>query len=275
MTLEEMKRKKRERGLTNKMVAELSGVPLGTVQKIFSGATQAPRKETIDALEALLGAEKRPAVRLNRSDGLSAATMSVREALPAERYAVEKSGKYTNNDYYALPDDERWELIEGEFFRMESPTKMHQGVLGSLCVQLDACIEQHAGQCFLYMAPSDVELGELNNTVVQPDLYIHCDPGKESNRPHQGAPDFVIEIVSTSNRAHDLWRKQDLYRRCGVKEYWIVDPEKKRVVVYDFASDELPFTYTFEDVVPVRISEGNCSVDFRKVYNRVKHLYEN
>ena len=275
MTLEEMKRKKRERGLTNKMVAELSGVPLGTVQKIFSGATQAPRKETIDALEALLGADISPTVRLNRSDGLSAATMSVREALPAERYSVEKYGNYTNEDYYALPDDERWELIEGELFKMESPTKTHQGILLAITLQLDACVEQHAGQCFLYMAPSDVELGELNNTVVQPDLYIHCDPAKESNRPHHGAPDFALEVISPSNRAHDLWRKQDLYRRFGVKEYWIVDPEKKRVVVYDFAADELPFTYTFEDVVPVRISEGNCSVDFRKVYNRVKHLYEN
>ena len=196
---------------------------------------------------------------------------------PAPAYGVREAEKkeYTLKDYYALPDERRVELIDGVFYDMASPSKLHQSILGSLYLQLDACVEKHEGACFLYLAPSDVELGEDGKTVVQPDLYIHCSPEKESNRPHHGAPDFVLEILSPSSRGHDIWRKQELYRRYGVKEYWIVDPEQKRVLVYLFDREEFPKIYSFADRVPLALSGGSCSVDFQKVYDRARHLYEN
>ena len=259
MTMEELKERKRELGYSNRQLAEESGVPLGTIQKIFGGETKAPRKETLDALHRVLFQE-------NALPGL------IREAMPAYGERQKQPGEFTKEDYYALPDDVRMELIDGVFYDMASPSRIHQGILGGLYIQLDACVQKHAGNCFIYMAPSDIELGE--NTVVQPDLYIHCRPEKETIAPMDVAPDFAVEILSPSNPGHDIWRKQELYRRYGVREYWIVDPRNKRVMVFPFEKQELPSSYTFEDIVPVGISGGECQVDFRQVFARVRHLYE-
>ena len=307
MNIEELKKRKQELGYSNRLLAEESGVPLGTVQKIFGGETKAPRKQTLEALTQVLfrkenvyptSASAQPAVlhdaraalprdaRIARprdartaylydiqSDLLSDAQPALlREAQAAYRIPEKHPGDFTKEDYYQLPDDVRAELIDGVFYDMASPTRIHQGILGGLHIQLDACVQKHAGECFIYMAPSDVELG--NKTVVQPDLYIHCHPENETIEPLKVAPDFVVEIISPSNPGHDIWRKHELYFRYGVREYWIVDPRRKLVTVYRFETEELPITYTFEDTVPVGISHGECSVDFQKIYARVRHFYE-
>ncbi len=266
MTVEEMKRRKRELGYTNEMLAGKSGVPLGTVQKIFAGVTKSPRKGTLDALERVL---RRPEWRITDEE----LRMSEMLCEPSEAYDLlrKKQGQYTAEDYYGLPAERRCELIDGRFYDMASPSRLHQGILGGVFVQLDECVRRHAGRCFLYMAPSDVQLSGRN--VVQPDLYIHCHPENEGLKPLMAAPDFVLEILSPSDPGHDLLRKYELYHRYGVREYWIVDARKKRVVVYDLEADEIPEVYTFEDLVPVRISSGECGVDFREVYARVEHLY--
>ena len=135
-----------------------------------------------------------------------------------------------------------------------------------------ACVEKHEGECFVYLSPSDVELGEDGKTVVQPDLYIHCDPSRETDGPHHGAPDFIVEVLSPASRSHDMLRKTELYQRHGVREYWIVDPQNRAVAVYDFEHERLPVSYGFDDEIPIRISDGSCSVDFRKVNKRIAHL---
>ena len=295
MTIEEMKRRKRELGYTNLRLAEESGVPLGTLQKIFGGGTKAPRRETIEALERVLG-RRDCSYTMARTEGIIQAEGSgtartgvrydvssakkteyptsggmLREAVPAYQLRTKRQGEYTKEDYYSLPDEERVELIDGVFYDMASPTRIHQGILGGMYVQLDECIQKQAGTCFLYMSPSDVELSD--RTVVQPDIYIHCHPENEYPEPLRAAPDFVVEIVSPSNPGHDIWRKQELYRNHGVREYWVVDPRRKLVTVFPFEKEELPKTYEFEDVIPIGISNGECEVDFRKVFRRVAHFY--
>ena len=306
MTIEELKNRKTALGLTNEMIAKAADLPLSTVQKIMSGATKAPRKLTLEAIEsALFSEEKRRAEprlygssccedSLSRKAQSSAADLSenagfiyddlpdhsmkgmVKEALTGYSHsnsAMRRTGEYTLDDYYDLPDNQRVELIDGVFYNMASPSKLHQGVLQGIFVQLDNCIENHRDTCFLYLAPSDVELGDDNNTVVQPDLYIHCSRERELRSPHHGAPDFVLEVLSPSNPQYDLWLKQNLYRRSGVREYWIVDPDGRKILVFDFEHDVLPTSYSFEDEVPVAISNGTCRIDFHKVFARVRHLY--
>ena len=306
MTIEELKNKKTSLGLTNEMIAKAADIPLSTVQKIMSGATKAPRKLTLEAIESVLFAEEqRKAMEQRNTANFSTGSFSntshpltdhlsdrvgfpyddlpengmkevVKEAATGYSHsssAMERVGKYTLDDYYALPDHPRVELIDGAFYNMASPSKLHQGVLQGIFIQLDVCMENHRDACFLYLAPSDVELGDDNNTVVQPDLYIHCSKEKELLSPHHGAPDFVLEVLSPANPQHDLWFKQDLYRRSGVREYWIVDPDGRKILVFDFEHDVLPTSYTFEDEVPVAISNGMCTIDFKRVFARVRHLY--
>lgn len=286
MTIEELKRRKTALGFTNEMIAKSADLPLSTVQKVMSGATKAPRKVTLVAIEAVLSAEESrrknpveitPPGKKNHTYGDLPETFgAVKESAAEYKYAPvtgKKDGKYTLDDYYALPDERRVELIDGVLYNMASPSKLHQGVLQGIFIQLDSCIDNHRDTCFLYLAPSDVELGDENNTVVQPDLYIHCNRERELRSPHHGAPDFVLEVLSPSNPQYDLWLKQNLYRRSGVREYWIVDPDGRKVLVFDFEHDVLPTSYNFEDEVPVAISNGTCRIDFHKVFARVRHLY--
>ena len=270
MTIHEMQEYKREKGYTNEMIAEMAGLPLGTVQKIFGGITKSPRQETIRALEKVFLKERdffRDYPTL-RAYGTIPAPDVLRDPSPAYK-ADPRQGHYTIDDYYALPPNRRVELIDGIFYDMASPSKAHQIILARLHLALAPCVDSHPG-CELFLAPSDVCLDNDDYTMVQPDLYITCGQKQTDKRRHNGPPDFIIEILSPSNRAHDLYRKTNKYQLAGVREYWVVDPQRDKVIVYDFEHEEAPVTYTFKDRVPVLISSGKCSVDFAPIYERVK-----
>ena len=278
MTIQKMKERKRELGYTNEMLARESGVPLGTVQKIFAGVTKAPRRETLKALEDVLRekadhqAQKEKATYPSMED--HEANMLKEAAVPyMARYpgAPEdpRQGSYTLDDYYALPDDRRVELIDGVIYDMACPLRVHQAVLGQLFLQLASCVEDHP-ECELFLAPSDVRLDNDDRTMVQPDLYIVCNSSETDRRRLNGAPEFVIEILSPSNRKHDMVLKYGKYQNAGVKEYWIVDPERLKIIVYDFTEEIDIMLYSFQDTVPVNISGGKCTVDFNKIYEKVK-----
>jgi Uma2 family endonuclease len=272
MTIDELKRKKQELGYSNEKVAEISGVPLGTVQKIFGGATKHPRYRTLQAIEAAL--TKGSAERTGTSCRYSMTgpdPMMLCEPQPA--YGTKQQGEYTAEDYFAIPEDVRAELIEGVLYDMATPSFVHQDILRNLAFQLETCMKEHPCGCRLFFAPIGVQLDCDDRTVLEPDLIIFCDDGKMRKRVYYGAPDFVVEIVSPSNPGHDIWRKQELYRNHGVREYWVVDPRRKLVTVFPFEKEELPKTYEFEDVIPIGISNGECEVDFRKVFRRVAHFY--
>ena len=278
MTLQDMKNKKIELGLTNEMLAERSGVPLSTIQKIMSGATHAPRKNTIDAIEEVLIAEelRRNAMRtsavresavpyrVSRSDDSEAGSTdsTMQRAFPP----LPKGGRYTIDDYYALPDDQRVELIDGQFFEMNAPTLSHQKILGELYLLFRECTDTHDGTCEVYLSPCDVHLDRDPYTMVQPDLFIICreyDPGAKAL---EGAPDLVVEILSPSTRSKDMLLKLYKYLNAGVREYWIVDQEHETVLVYDLSAGSFdPVRYGFDSVIPVGISQGTCSIDFSRV----------
>ena len=110
--------------------------------------------------------------------------------------------------------------------------------------------------------------------MVQPDVVIVCDRSKFQNGRVFGAPDLAVEVLSKSTRKKDIFIKGNKYSEAGVKEYWIVDPEKKRVYAYLFDVDEFPIVYTFEDKVPVGIWNNECVVDFAEIYDYISFLYE-
>ena len=283
MTIEEMKERKRALGFSNKQLADLSGVPLGTVQKIFGNVTKAPRRETILALEAVLKAgwgrpehkEKGVSYVFAEDMGgdedarLREVAFKYRPELP-KGADPKRQGQFTLKDYYALPDDERAELIDGVLYNMTAPGLAHQTVALQIAHQFLLCMDAFEEKgCEVYISPVDVQLDMDDKTMVEPDVVVLCDMDKAIKRCIYGAPDFVLEVLSPTTRRRDLLIKLNKYWNAGCKEYWIVDPELMTVTVYDFAGDETAVHYTFDDKVPVRLSEGKCSIDFPSIRDRL------
>ena len=259
MPIEEMKARKRELGYSNKKLSELSGVPLGTINKLFSGATRAPRSATIVALTNVLQPEG-PADDQATGKGLYV----LRE--PGSGYGTgQVQRRNTVEDYYALPADARMELIDGVFYDMAAPDLNHQQIVLSIASQFLECEKKRRGKCRVIIAPCDVQLDQDDFTMVQPDILIVCDPEKLRPALCYGAPDLTVEVMSPSSRSHDAIRKLNKYRKAGVKEYWLVDPENREVLVYRFESHNSFMAYSFDDKVPVGISDGKCLIDLREI----------
>lgn len=162
---------------------------------------------------------------------------------------------YTVEDIYALPDGERAELIDGKIYYMAPPNRRHQDIIFSLSRKIADYIEAKNGSCKVYLAPFAVFLNEDDRNYVEPDISIICDSNKLNDKGCVGAPDWVIEIVSPSSRKMDYYNKLFKYRTAGVREYWVVDPDRKIVTVYEFEHDNME-EYSFGEDVPVGIYEG-------------------
>ena len=190
-------------------------------------------------------------------------------------HTYDNQGKYTVEDYYALDDDQRRELIDGVFYDMASPSITHQMISGELFWRLKNYISNNKGGCKMLYAPFDVQLDRDNRTMVEPDLMVICDREKLTPRNCFGAPDLVIEILSPSTAQRDLILKLGKYRKAGVREYWVVDPKQKQVLVYPNLPAVLePKVYDFTQKIPVGIWEGRCEVDFAKIFEKIGDLYE-
>lgn len=159
---------------------------------------------------------------------------------------------YTTNDIYALPDGERAELIDGNIYYMAPPSRKHQRYIGALYRKISDYIEKNNGICEVYLAPFAVFLNENDKTYVEPDISVICDKNKLTDKGCNGAPDWIIEIVSPSSKRMDYMTKLFKYRTSGVREYWIVDTDKNRATVYYFETDYME-EYTLADKVKVNI----------------------
>jgi len=181
-------------------------------------------------------------------------------------------------------EEPRFERIFGKEYAMSSPGYKHQITAGRLFAQLDAQLSKH--NCKTIVAPFDVyplyEKGDTY-TLVQPDVFLACDKSKLKDNRYNGAPKFIIEILS-SNRYHDMVTKLNLYEKAGVSEYWMIDPEEQIISALVMAeslpdSEDNPeqlklvkwngkyiyHSYTKEDEVPLSVIPG-CTIDFKKVF---------
>lgn len=164
-----------------------------------------------------------------------------------------KSNTYTIDDIYALPEGQRAELIDGQIYDMAPPSPMHQELVMELSATLRDYIKKNGGPCKVYPAPFAVFLNEDDRNYVEPDISVICDSSKVDNRGYQGAPDFIIEIVSPSSQRMDYLTKLFKYRTAGVREYWIANPLQRTVQVYSFEGTEDSTQYSFDDEITVTI----------------------
>lgn len=163
---------------------------------------------------------------------------------------------YTIEDIYALPEGERAELIDGQLYMMSPPTYRHQKLVMELSSNIHSYIKSNDGPCEVLPAPLAVRLNADDKTYVEPDISVICDPNKITEKVVDGAPDFIIEIVSPGTQRRDYGIKLFKYRTAGVREYWIVNPAKEIVNVYCFENEENSDLYSFTDDIPVGIYTG-------------------
>ena len=144
------------------------------------------------------------------------------------------NGLYTYAEYLLWKFEERVELLKGKLFKMSAPSINHQRISGRLFVKMYSYLE--GKRCEVFSAPFDVVLKNPNgedNTVLQPDLCVVCDPEKLADGKRcYGAPDWVLEIVSPSNVEKELSKKMHVYEEAGVAEYWVLRPEEKELDIF-------------------------------------------
>ena len=169
--------------------------------------------------------------------------------------ALKKEAIYTIYDIYALPDGERAELIDGKIYYMAPPSRTHQQILFSLSRKIADFIDSKKGNCEVNIAPFAVFLNKDDTNYVEPDISVVCEQNKLTDAGCNGAPEWVIEVVSPGSRSMDYFTKLFKYRTAGVKEYWIVDYAKNLIMVYRFEKDTLE-QYDFGEDVSVGIFDG-------------------
>ena len=196
---------------------------------------------------------------------------------------------YTINDILNLPEGKHVELIEGTAYDMAPPNPRHQQIAFSIARKIADYIDKNNGSCEVYPAPFGVFLSEEDNTYLEPDISVICDKSKISERGCEGAPDWIIEVVSStapdfisgeprgferfkdssseesslSSKSMDYLRKLYQYKQKCVRLYWIVDPASGYVSVYDFENDTMA-QYGFNDSIPVAIYD-DLEIDMASV----------
>ncbi|MBR4780591.1 MAG: Uma2 family endonuclease [Lachnospiraceae bacterium] len=310
MTIDEMIAKKKEYGFSCEYIAQRSGVPFSTVQKVFSKVSPSPRRKTLEALwkffdeaDRTTAAASTQAKRssyfddddtdgtfgfsyvndcdavYNAVEGTSVLKQDMYDTsdntsyVRRKRIKVGAMGDKTLEDYLALPEGVRVELIDGVFYDMAAPLLIHQSISGCIFNKLFNYIHSNKGQCVPFIAPTDVQLDRDDKTVVEPDVLVVCDRDKLKKGARVfGAPDFIVEVLSPSNMHHDMVRKLKKYKKAGVKEYWIIDPVELSILVYDFTKSDFPTEYSFDDEVPVGIWDGKCKVNFKEIYDVIEFM---
>ncbi|WP_035791533.1 Uma2 family endonuclease [Butyrivibrio sp. AE3006] len=312
MTIKQMREIKETRGYSYSQLSEYTGVPSITLQKIFTGKTKNPRKATLDAIERVLSGneatyqgkayeygssgfsgntgdtlfdlqntnssmlmEGTPAFS---SDETTNGDNTLRQPTPEGiKYGspYKKQGEFTLEDYYALPDEQRVELIDGVFYDMPSPRIVHQDISYVIHSAIADFIKKNKGKCKAFSAPVDVQIDCDDKTMVQPDVLVICDRSKIKVFGVYGAPDFLVEILSKSTRKKDMTIKLAKYEEAGVREYWIIDPHKKCLIKYNFMDEDfIPEIMPLKGEAPVAIYDGKLKISLDEIAASIEEFGE-
>ena len=184
------------------------------------------------------------------------------EALKKEKLEDE----YRYGDYKHWDDSEDWEIIDGRAYNMApSPVRKHQKIASKIHGKFFQYLEEKT--CEVYFE-WDVVLSEEN--IVKPDIFVVCDKNKLTEKNLQGAPDLVVEILSPSTAKRDKEDKYELYKKYGVREYWIVDPYNLEIDVHNFENNKIR-SYFYEEekeehFLEVGIFEGDLKLDVNYLF---------
>lgn len=301
MNLREMIEIKEKRGYSYAQLTDYTGIPSVTLQKIFSGKTKNPRKATLDAIEKVLTGDESVYQGKAFSYELSSELPSGLTVSESLSYAVDsnyendnvsgvdqnslngaqggfvekKQGEYTLDDYYALPDERRVELIDGVIYDMSSPRTVHQDIASIVHINIYNYIKSKKGKCKVFEAAIDVQLDCDNKTMVQPDVLIVCDRDKIKGFGIYGAPDFVLEILSSSTRKKDMGIKLVKYLNAGVKEYWIIDPKKEILITYNFMDEDfVPVVRKLEGTAGLALYDYELQIDLEEIAESIREYGE-
>lgn len=155
-----------------------------------------------------------------------------------------------------LPENIRAELIDGQIFYLAAPQLIHQELIGDLYFQIRSYIEAQAGNCKIYVAPVSVRLSEDDKNYLEPDIIVICDSTKLKEDGCHGAPDLIIEVASKSTQKRDYGLKMAKYRSAGVKEYWVIDPQRQTIMVYWFENETMNELHGIHDEVEFHLFPG-------------------
>lgn len=257
MTLQEMEERIKQLGLSFQQISEFTHIPPDSLENIFRNVPYSLTFHYYQALETFL-------------KNFNPICIHEKSSYHAEK----KQGDYTLDDYYALPEECRVELIDGIFYDLNAPAPIHQIIAGNIYAKLLSYITEKGGSCIPIMSPTDVQLDMDDKTMLQPDLFIVCNRDQILSTHLYGAPDFVLEVLSKSTRRKDMKIKLNKYKNAGVREYWMVDPAAQQVIVYVFADPVNPVIYGFDAKVPVNIFGNDCVIDFQEIYDYISFLYK-
>ena len=171
--------------------------------------------------------------------------------------APEEERVYTMEDIKVLPEGQRAELVSGRIYMMAPPKLTHELITAQIFRHLANHIEEKELGCVVL--PSNAGVYIPNDAGVDfflPDVKVVCDPSKLDEDGCKGAPDFIVEVLSKSTKSYDMVQKLHWYMDAGVKEYWIVDPMKRKVHVNVFYPEYDSDTFSFDEDVPVSICPG-------------------
>lgn len=281
MTREEIIELKEKRGYSVAQLSQYSGVPEGTIRKIITGESKNPRVATLNALEKVLVGDENVYTGKSYQYDSQASVSFVCEGeaeynagstalnfKPGQQVSggtIKKQGEYTVEDYMALPDGDRKELIDGVFYDMATPTNVHQEVVGYMFLEIGNFIRKNKGKCRAVLAPSAVQLDCDNKTMVEPDIYIVCNPDKVKKFGNYGAPDFVLEVLSDSTRNKDLKIKSFKYMNAGVREIWYIDLKTRTLITYYEGDDYLPAIHPLEGTLGLAIYDGRLEINLAEL----------
>lgn len=292
MDIYELKERKKELKLTTQQLAYLADLPVGTVSKIMTGETKNPSYVTVEKINKALVHEE----MIRRIEAYRRAFIEYineeHDDFERDYQSFEKKYREDNNldeapipfarkkrenhvegnlvkaaDYRItthilteLGEDKHIELINGRLIIGQAPGLEHQVLVQDIGKIIDKFIEANNGECKVFNVGVNVYLDEDEYTMLIPDIAVICDNSKLDERGILGAPDFVIEVVSDSTRHLDYNEKMHKYMGSGVREYWIVDPKKKRITVYIEGEPMMAYVYGFEDEVPVYIYDDKLKI---------------